>query len=465
MTFSDTLAVNKLLLFELFSIPQNYDALAREIVIGQKKGLLFCMQEFSNTEAIQSLVSNLAKAEDNNIIEALGFASVEKVADTDSFCTAVAGGKYGVIIDGWAEALLIDCYIQTQRGIKEPDSEKISRGSRDGFVEPLLTNMSLLRRRIQNTDLLFERLSVGSYAHTDVVLAYEKSKADPSLLEALRTDLQGLQTDSLTMGAQSLGELLVPKKWWSPLPSFRITERPDVACSFLEEGYVLLLVDNSPLSLILPCNLFQFTQSPEDYCKPMISGTYSRWVRFLCIPINLLLLPLFLLLTVYYPNVTEKLSLLSAPIAKPRLIFYTFTAEFLLDLFKHSTALSDNRFSGTLSVVGGLIIGDMAISLNWLSKEVLFYTGFTLLTSLSLPSAEFGDALRIYRMIILIGTSIFGLPGFIIGILFSIINMAFTPVYGPYSYLWPLIPFQWEALKSLLFRYPTSKKQPYKKKK
>jgi len=463
MTFSNSLAVNKLLLFELFSIPTNFDCLAKEIKIGKQNGLLFCMQSFAMTEAIQNLVSNLAEASCDEVIPSLGFAWVETVSDTEDFTCAVAGGKYGVIIDGWTEGLLIDCNVSPQRSIKEPDSEKISRGSRDGFVEPLLSNLSLLRRRLKNRNLLFECLQVGTSSRLDVVIAYEKTKADKTLVESLKSDIASLQTDSLTMGAQSLGELLLPKKWWSPLPSFRMTERPDVACSFLEEGYVLLLVDNSPLALILPCNLFQFTQSPEDYCKPIISGTYSRWVRFLCIPINLLLLPLFLLLTVHYPDITANLSLLSTPMGKGRIIFYTFTAEFLLDLFKHSNALSDSRFSGTLSVVGGLIIGDMAISINWLSKEVLFYTGFTLLTSLSLPSAEFGDALRIYRMVILVFTAIFGLPGFIGGILFSLLNMAFTPVYGPYSYLWPLIPFDWKSLRSLLFRYPTCKKQPWRK--
>lgn len=473
MTIVTSLQANRDALEALIPLQKSFDLVCRDIFLGSSKALLLCVNGFVSSDVQQQVFSNLQDSADYSqsytldyyayVKNKICFAQVDSVTSLEEFCVQMLSGPMALLIDGYDQGIVIDVRSYPFRGIKEPDSEKISRGSRDGFIESLVTNTSLIRRRLRTFDLIFEGAQVGTNSHTDVAIAYRETLVDKKLLDKLRKDLKNIKADSLTMGTQSLSELLLPKKWWSPLPSFRITERPDVACSYLEEGYILVLVDNSPLTLILPCTIFQFTQSPEDYCKPPLSGTYSRWIRFLCVPINLLLLPLFLLLTVYYPDITASLNLLTTgPLPKIRLVFYTFTAEFLLDLFKHSTALSDSRFSGTLSIIGGLIIGDMAISLNWVSPEVLFYAGFTLLTSLSLPSAEFADALRIYRMIILIGTSIWGLPGFLGGIGVTLLSTSTTPVYGSYSYLWPLIPFDLKALLSLLFRYPTAKKQPTK---
>ena len=241
------------------------------------------------------------------------------------------------------------------------------------------------------------------------------------------------------------------------------TERPDVACSFLMEGHIVVIVDNSPSVLILPCTVFQFMQSPEDYYKSPVVGTYFRLIRFLCIPVSLILMPLFLLLTVYFPEFSEKWEILSTEsLPGPTIIFYIFAVEFLLDLFKYSASVSSSRFSGSLSIIGGLIIGDIAVELNWASVEILFYAAVTLLTSLSLASIEFSDALRVYRLFLVITTALFGLWGFLGGLALVLLSVITTPTFGGMSYFWPLYPFQWKALCTLLLRYPTASAQPSK---
>jgi stage V sporulation protein AF len=281
------------------------------------------------------------------------------------------------------------------------------------------------------------------------------------LLSSLKKTIDSLQVTSLTMGAKSLEELLIKKHWWTPLPSIQITERPDVAASYLMEGHILIVVDNSPTVLILPCTIFQFTQSPEDYYKSPLVGGYFRFVRFLCIPASLLLMPIFLLITVYYPQFALRWGILSTDNLTPlHLIVFVAAVEFLLDLFKYSASVSSSRFSGSLSIVGGLLIGDIAVSLNWASVEVLFYAAVTLLTSLSLASVEFADALRLYRIFLIILTAAFGKIGFIIGVALVSVSVICTPTFGGMSYFWPLFPFNGKALKALLFRQPTSKAQP-----
>ena len=347
------------------------------------------------------------------------------------------------------------------RGIDEPDTEKVTRGSRDGFVETMLFNTNLIRRRIRSPRLTFEVKSVGTESKTDVAIAYVKGSVNEELLDTLRKKLDSLEVTSLTMGTKSLEELLVHKRWYNPLPSLHSTERADVACSYLMEGYILLVVDNSPETLILPCTIFQFTQSPEDYYKSPVVGNYFRLVRFGCIFISLRLMPLFLLITAYYPELSDKWKLLTSGRIPPiNLIFYVLIVEFGLDLFKNSASLSSSRFSGSLSIVGGLIIGDIAVSLNWATVEVSFYASITLLTSVALSSMEFGDAIRVYRIFIILMTAVFRLWGFIGGLILVLLSVITTPTFAGASYFWPLYPFNWAALKTLLLRYPTYRAQP-----
>ena len=213
--------------------------------------------------------------------------------------------------------------------------------------------------------------------------------------------------------------------------------------------------------LILPCTIFQFTQSPEDYLKNPVVGTYFRLIRFLCIPVNLLLMPVFLLLTTCYPAFTQKWNLLgTGSMGNTRIIFYVIAVELFLDLFRYSTSLNTSKYSGSLSIVGGLIIGDIAVTLNWATPEILFYGGITLLAGLTLSSPELADGLRIYRIFLVLATAFFGVWGFWIALSLVIISILLTPTFGGMSYFWPLAPFQGKALYRLLFRSPTYKAQP-----
>ena len=174
-------------------------------------------------------------------------------------------------------------------------------------------------------------------------------------------------------------------------------------------------------------------------------------------------MPLFLLTAAYFPDFSRSLGLLASDDPGPaRLFFYVLAVEFLLDLFKYSSALSSGKFSGSMSMIGGLIIGDIAVSLNWASVEVLFYGAVTLLASLSISGsgAEFSDGLRLYRILLIGATGFWGLPGFLIGLALVLLSIATTPTFGGFSYFWPLFPFNAKALGRLLFRSPTPKAQP-----
>lgn len=452
-------------------IGTSFDLMTRNLFLGDTKAFFLGVNGFCKTEILQRILSDLqnpmymSDGQVEDLMEymdaKIGYAQTSLSDSWDEIIRSVLSGPSALFVDGFDQAILIDVRTYPARGISEPDMERVTRGSRDGFVETLLFNANLIRRRVRSPRLCFTMHSVGTESKTDVSVAYLEGAVNKELLDYLTDALNSLHATSLTMGTKSLEELLLHKRWWNPLPSIRTTERPDVACSYLLEGHILVLVDNSPQVLILPCTIFQFTQSPEDYYESPSVGTYFRLVRFFCIPVSLLLMPLFLLACAHFPDFAYRWGLASEGGLTPeRMLFYVLATEFLLDLFKYSSSISSGKFSGSLSMVGGLIIGDIAVSLHWASVEVLFYGAVTLLASLAIADTEFSDAIRLYRILLILAAGIWKLPGFLICLALVLLSAATTPTFGGFSYFWPLFPFNRKALARLLFRSPTPKAQP-----
>ncbi|MCI9338082.1 MAG: spore germination protein [Lachnospiraceae bacterium] len=473
MALSAVLDENIRYIEECLPIRESFDFMTRHLYLGETPAFFLGLNGFCKTEVLQQIFSDLQDASytrDAGVEDIvrymdgkLGYAQASLSDSWEDIVRSLLSGPAVLLIDGFDRAILIDARTYPARGIAEPDLERVTKGARDGFVETLLFNANLIRRRVRSRGLVFSMHSVGEESKTDVAIAYIRNTENKELLDKLEERIDALQVTSLTMGAKSLEELLVHRHWWNPLPGIRMTERPDVACSYLMEGHILILVDNSPLVLVLPCTIFQFTQSPEDYYKSPAVGTYFRLVRFLCIPVSLLLLPAYLLVTAYMPELAGRWGLLTeSGMTRERLFFYILAVEFLLDLFKYSSALSSGKFSGSLSIVGGLIIGDIAVSLNWASADVLFYAAVTLLASMSMADTEFSDAIRLYRILLIAGTGFFGIWGFVSSLGLVVLSAATTPTFGGFSYFWPLFPFNKKALGRLLFRSPTPKAQPSK---
>lgn len=471
MKLSDSLEINIKQAYQLFPIEKSFDLITRRLRLGMTDAWFLGINGMCRTEVLQEIFSDLQNplfTKGNSIQDIsaymaarIGYAQTELADDWEKIIPAVLSGPCVLFIDGFSRAILLDTRTYPARSISEPDTERVTMGSRDGFVETMLFNANLIRRRIRNPRLTFAVHSIGTDSRTDVAIAYIDGYIDPLLLEKLTDRLNSLDIAALTMGAKSLEELLVPKKWYHPLPSIQQTQRPDVACSYLTEGNLLILVDNSPSVLILPSTIFQFTQSPEDYYKSPLVGSYSRLLRFLCIFISLLLLPVFLLIGCYYPNIADSLSLFPVEYTSPgRLFLYVLFAELALDLFQYSASHSPDSYSGSLSIVGGLILSDVAIDLHWVSLEVMFYAAATMLSALALSSAPFAEGIRCYRLFLLLSTGVFGLWGFIGGCFLILLSVLTTPSFAGKSFFWPLYPLNKKALTTLLFRRPTHKAQP-----
>ncbi len=463
------------MLNELLPLSKSFDLITHRMELCHLDSYFIGMNGYFDNRVLQTIFkslqrmdySTLQKESDSNIclIEKLTCSfpvgQIQHYQEFEPLLKNLLSGTILLFFEGINEGFSIDIRQYPVRSIEEPENEKVIRGSKDGFVETLLFNANLIRRRIRSTSLTFEVFSVGSQSKTDVSLAYLDGKADPELLDEIKKRLGEINVSALTMGTKSMEELLVPHKWYHPLPSMFRTERPDVACSYLLEGYILLMVDTTPSVLILPSSIFQFSQSPEDYYKSPLMGNYIRLFRFLCGLVSLLLMPLFLLLAAHPELLPNGVSLLPTGDLSPvRLFVYVLFAELALDLFKYSSSHNASGFSGSFGIIGGLLIGDVAIKLQWASSEIIFYAAATMLASLSLNSVEYSDAIRMYRMFLLLSTGFFGLPGFLAGCGLVLLSVFTTPAAFGRSYFWPLFPFNWKALRTLLFRFPIRYKQP-----
>ena len=209
---------------------------------------------------------------------------------------AFLSGQTVMIIDGFDECILIDCRTYPMRSVTEPYKDKVLRGSRDGFVETLVCNAALLRRRIRDSRFSMEMYTVGERSRTDVAVCYIDDKVDKKLLERIENLISSIEVEALTMNIESLAECMFKGKWINPFPKYKYSERPDTAAAALFDGNIVIMVDTSPAVMIIPTNVFDIIEEADDFnFSPMI-GTYIRLSRFFFTLLTVFLTPVWLLL-------------------------------------------------------------------------------------------------------------------------------------------------------------------------
>ena len=253
----------------------NFDIVVKPLLVQGIHMNLYFVDGFAKDEILEKMMEFLLKADLQKCVETqdiqtfcdswLSYLEVDVQPDFAAMITSVLSGSVLMIVEGYEEGIVIDARTYPTRSMQEPEDDKVLRGSRDGFVETLIFNTALIRRRIRDTHLRMEYHTLGSMSKSDIVLCYMDGLADKDLLDDIRNKLSEIHVEALTMAQESLAEALVPHKWLNPFPKVRYTERPDAASSNILEGKVILMIDNSPSVLILPTSFFDFIQEAQDY--------------------------------------------------------------------------------------------------------------------------------------------------------------------------------------------------------
>lgn len=443
---------------------RSFDIIKREMSLGGAEQVFYYVDGFIKAEQMQKMMTHFLSVKDFGSGapgDALRFSKtcvpaveVDVTRDIDTLSFFVLSGCAAMLCSGFGgEALIIDMRTYPARESSEPENDKVMRGSRDGFVETMLFNTAMLRRRIRSTDLVVEYLTVGESSKTDMALCYFDGRADGELLEKLRGKLKSVKTDAITLGHESVAEVLFPRGWLDPFPKIRITERPDTAAASVLEGSIVLICDNSPEAMIFPTSLFDFLQEADDYYFPPLTGTYLRVIRHIVFWLSVVATPLWYLALKYPAYLPASLDFLipKEPGEIP-ILCQLLVTEFALDGLKLASLNTPDALSSSLSVVGGLLLGDFAVKVGWVCPDVILYMSFVAITNFTQSSYELGYAFKYLRILTLILTGIFGIAGFCAGILIGIILAAVNPTFGGRGYLYPLIPFNGRALTRLLFR-------------
>ena len=471
MILSTDLEKNIQMFRESLPLGESFDVLERKITVHETTFYLYYLDGFAkdtNLEYVRRDMTNLSAETFKTIQSAKelsekAISSIEVSTDNniDNLIIAVLSGQTVLLGPHYAEGLIIDLRTYPARGTEEPAKEKVLRGSHDGFVETLISNTALIRRRIRDPHLVFEMENIGDVSRTDVVVGYMRNKVDKKTLYKIKQTIKTLNVDALTMGDQSLVESVHSYSWFNPFPKVRYTERPDVAAAHLMEGKVIILVDNTPTALILPTNIFDFMQSVDDYYLPVLTGNYLRLIRYLVFITNLLISPLFVLLTDnpgWIQGRAAEFLLPDVPYVIP--IFLQFVIlEIALDGLNLASLNTPSALGTSLSIIGGLILGDFAVDTGWFIPHTILYTAVIALSSFTQTSIELTYAFKFSRLLLIILTGLLGTTGFIIALVVIITVIACTKTFTNEPYLYPLIPFNGNALYHLLFRTRICTKQ------
>ena len=452
----------------LLGVGRSCDMVSRDYLIGGRRARLWVVDGFGSDSILERMGAFWLTLKPENVVGLTGmqdfldryitFSESNVTFDISDAVTSVFLGKSLLAVEGLAGVALMDAKGYPSRSVHEPPDGKVLRGSHDGFVEAVVPNMALLRRRIRDPHLTMEGHKVGSRTHNDAVLCYLDDKVDQDLLRKLRGKLLGLDVRSLTMAQESLAEAIRPKQWYNPFPKVRYTERPDAAAASIMEGSIVLMVDNSPSVMILPTGFFDFTQESNDYYFPPLVGTYLRVLRVTVFLLSLFITPAWYLMVSEPNRLPGWLNFLSSP--EPvslSLLSQLLVVEFLIDVLKLASLNTPDSLSNSFSMLGALVLGDFAVQAGWLGPEVLVYMAFVSVAGFAQPSYELGYAFKLLRVALLLVTAAFDVWGFCLGVVGIFVLLCTTkPLVGK-GYLYPLVPFNGKALLRLLVREPISR--------
>lgn len=409
-------------------------------------GILMFLTRLNDTERNTIRVKEIVE---NRIVN----QSVQKVKTIDEMVDQVLSGLVAILVEGEEEAFIVDVRHYPGRQPEEPDTEKVVRGSRDGYVENIIMNTALTRRRIRDERLRFELLKIGERSKTDVAIGYIKDVANPDLVNVIRQELENINIDGLPMADKIVEEFLL-KQGYTPYPLVRYTERADIASAHLLEGHVMIIVDTSPSVILTPATFFHHVQHAEEYREAAAVGTFVRWTRFIGIFISIFLLPLWYL-CVKDPSLLPDQIDYIGPHKKSHIpvVVQLFLADMGIEFFRIAAIHTPTPLSTAMGLIAAVMIGEIAVEVGLFVPEVILYVSVAAIGTFTTPSYELSIANTLARMFLLIMVVLFKVPGFVIGSTIFLIYLASIRSLNT-PYLWPFIPFHPKALLNVLVRRP-----------
>ncbi|MGN7311885.1 spore germination protein [Alkalicoccobacillus gibsonii] len=445
------------------AIDESFDLICLELKHANRKMALILVDGFGKDAAITEIQKQLHyldrheqeidRFEDVLMEQVIPYVELSKAKDLDQVIEEVLAGPCALIVEGFSFAIIMDTREYPVRSPEEPDTEQVIRGSKDGFVETIVMNAALIRRRVRDKTLRVKYVKVGRRSKSDLAILYIEDIADPSYVEHIHSALQAIETDGLPMADKSIEEYVFGQHY-NPYPLVRYTERPDVSATHLYEGHLIVLVDGSPSAIITPTSFWHHLQHAEEYRQKPIVGAIQRLVRFTAVWSSLFLLPLWYILAIQPDLLPHALSFIGTESnGQIPLIVQFLIAEVGIEMLRMASIHTPTALATALGLVAALLIGQVAIDVGLFSPEVVLYLSMAAIGTFATPSYELSLANRIMRVVFLLLASVFGVSGYVIAVTLWVILLCSMKVMNV-PYMWPLIPFDYRAMRDVVFRAP-----------
>lgn len=453
---------------KLIGPERNFDIINKKINVGGRAAEFFMIDGFTKDEIMEKLMESFIalKPEDipekaEKFVELIPYIEVTPRNTLKDAADDLLMGMVCMFVDGYECCFVIDCRTYPARSVSEPWKDRVLRGSRDGFVETIVANVTLIRRRIRTPDFCVEIMNAGTMSNTDIAFAYIQGKADMKLLANLKKRVSEIKVEALTMNIESLAEVLLRGPFINPFPKFKYSERPDSAAAAIYDGNIVILVDNSPAVLIVPTSVFDVIEEADDYYFPPLTGTYIKLSKYLFAIMSLIWTPLWVVFLQNPHMVPEwfRFIMIEDGGSTVPVILQLLILEFCIDGLRLAAVNTPTLLTTPLSIIAGIVVGEYAVSSGWFDSECMLYMAFVTVGTYTQASYELGYAIKFFRMITLVLAWFFGMWGFAAGMLMFILSMAFNRTLSEKSYLYPLIPFNGKMLARKLFRLRLGKEK------
>ena len=441
---------------------ESFDIVSREITIGQKKVSYIYNETLSSSDSVTDFllkpISNILLLNNGNersnfeelIKNSITGASCKKVNNLDDAVKEIFNGHTVLVIDD-SYMLAIETKATLDRGITEAEVENSIAGPKDAFGENLNKNVGLIRKRIRNHNLIVKTLFLGNESNTKIAISYMDNITDKSLVNKVLERAKKIKNDIIIDGGYVTEEF----SRVSFLPEVNQTERPDLASFALLEGKVCLLVDNSPTVLIIPTFFIDFFHTADDYYQKNINTTFIRILRFIAFFIAIFLPGYYISITTYNPTSIPTallMKLISQHTSVPFPAFFEILIMIIaFEILRESDIRIPNKVGSSTSILGGLILGDAAVSAGIISPIMIIVVAISSISSLIFPYNSMINLIRYYRYFILVLAILFGLYGIFIGFALLIINISSITSFG-YPYTYPFVPFIKNDIKDSLIK-------------
>lgn len=429
---------------KILPVKDSFDIIRRDMIIGERKATFYFIDGFTKDETMLKIMDSFFRITAEDMSEdattfartKIPYVEVDVIGDFDQVIRNVLSGMTCLFISGYEVCIAIDCRTYPARSVGEPEKDKSLRGSRDGFVETIVFNTALIRRRIRDPHLVMEITEAGQASRTDIAVCYMKDRVDRDLLDNIKQKIEELHVNDLRMNQQSLAEAIYHRKWFNPFPKFKFTERPDTAAACLLEGKVVILVDNSPSAMILPTSILDVVEEANDYYFPKITSVYLKSSRALIAFLTVFLTPVFLLFMQNLDWLPEIFAFVAVKdTVNIPLVFQLLLLEVAIDGLHLAALNTPSMLSTPLSVITALVLGEFSVSSGWFNAEVMLYMAFVAMANYAQPNFELGYAMKFMRIMLLILTSLFNWIGFAAGCIIVFCFLLFNRTLSGRSFL------------------------------